>query len=559
MPTRHGRSGIGVLRLTGYGGALSGRAVINLLFPLLLARAVNAALTTPSSLNQPIQQLAACMLALAVLEIASALLGGYAISRYTAKLRISLVRHLLALGPADRLHAGDSVARVIYAASDAAAVPAVIVSTIIEMAGSITAAVAVWTIDWRTGLTFTALLPLVLLAGRRPLTALQDQQGRYLTAQSEISTRLLSALEGCRTIRSAGTAEQEVQRILSPLGALTTAGRGLWSVQRLLVYRVRVVIALIQVATLAAAGLSLHAGLIQPGDLLALVAYAGLALAGVDQIDTVAGLAHSAASRRRLSDAFALPTAPGGTKDLSGPPVAVTFHDVSLELADGGLHNITMHLPAEHSLAIVGASGSGKSLVAALVGGLVLPDRGAVLLNGVPVPELNPEILHRAVSYAFDTPALLGSTLAEAIAYPHPVDQQQVRRAARLAKADGFIRRLPAGYQTAVTAAPMSGGELQRVGLARAFAADAPVLVLDDAMTGLDAVTEAEIRDVITTRLPGRTRLLVAHNAATAAGCDLVAWLEDGHLRAVGCHTDLWPDPDYRALFVSNDLSESIA
>jgi ATP-binding cassette subfamily B protein len=247
-----------------------------------------------------------------------------------------------------------------------------------------------------------------------------------------------------------------------------------------------------------------------------------------------------------------------GTRDIDGRSVSVTWRDVSIERVDTGLHNLSLHLPAGQSLAIVGASGSGKSLVAALVGHLVPPDRGEVLLNSIPVQELDPNVLHRTVSYAFDTPALLGSTLAEAIAYPDPVDLSRVQHAARTARADSFIRCLPAGYQTTLEAAPMSGGELQRIGLARAFAADAPVLVLDDATTGLDAVTEAEIREVITTRLTGQTRLLIAHSAATAAACDQVAWLEHGQVRAVGRHRDLWLEPDYRGLFVGSDLIEAI-
>ena len=123
------------------------------------------------------------------------------------------------------------------------------------------------------------------------------------------------------------------------------------------------------------------------------------------------------------------------------------------------------------------------------------------------------------------------------------------REAARLARADGFLQRLPSGYRTKLSAAPMSGGELQRLGLARVFDADAPVLVFDDATSGLDAMTEAEIRDVITSSLPGRTRLLAVHHAETAARCDRVAWLEHGRLRAHARHDELWQDPDYRALF----------
>jgi len=125
----------------------------------------------------------------------------------------------------------------------------------------------------------------------------------------------------------------------------------------------------------------------------------------------------------------------------------------------------------------------------------------------------------------------------------------EVTGAARAAHADAFIRRLPEGYDTPLERAPMSGGERQRVGLARALVRPARVYVLDDATSGLDTVTEAEVTDAITTLLQGRTRLVVAHRAATAARCDLVAWLEKGRIVALAPHTELWRDGAYRAVF----------
>lgn len=95
----------------------------------------------------------------------------------------------------------------------------------------------------------------------------------------------------------------------------------------------------------------------------------------------------------------------------------------------------------------------------------------------------------------------------------------------------------------------MSGGELQRLGLARAFAHAGRVLVLDDATSSLDTVTELQITDALLDRFADRTRLIVTHRASTAARADLVAWLDGGRLRALAPHRELWRDPDYRAVF----------
>jgi ATP-binding cassette subfamily B protein len=198
----------------------------------------------------------------------------------------------------------------------------------------------------------------------------------------------------------------------------------------------------------------------------------------------------------------------------------------------------------------VGRSGAGKSLLAALAGRLADPDAGEVLLDGVPLRELPHDDLRRAVGYAFARPALLGGTVEQAIglglASPSP---DRVRAAARTALADDFVRRLPDGYDTAVADAPRSGGESQRLGLARAFAHGGRLLILDDALSSLDTVTERHITDALLGDGPGTTRLLVAHRSATAACADAVAWLDEGRVRAVGRHEELWRLAEYRAVF----------
>jgi ATP-binding cassette subfamily B protein len=154
------------------------------------------------------------------------------------------------------------------------------------------------------------------------------------------------------------------------------------------------------------------------------------------------------------------------------------------------------------------------------------------------------------VCCAFERPSLIGATIADVIALgAHRPGQAELVAAARAANADAFIRRMPAGYQTALADAPMSGGEAQRLGLARAFAHAGRVLVLDDVAASLDSVTEHRIREVLTGALADRTRLIVAHRVSTASQADVVVWLEDGRVRAVAPHHRLWEQSGYRAVF----------
>jgi ATP-binding cassette subfamily B protein len=180
---------------------------------------------------------------------------------------------------------------------------------------------------------------------------------------------------------------------------------------------------------------------------------------------------------------------------------------------------------------------------------MIDPDAGTVRLDETDLREFTADALHRRVTYAFDRPVLLGGTIAETIALRSgPIEPALIVAASRAACAEEFITRLPDGYDTALRAAPLSGGEAQRLGLARAFAHPAQVLVLDDATSSLDTVTEHRI-SIALAAAHGRTRIVLARRASTAARAQRVLWFENGRIRGDGAHHDLWSDPDYRAVF----------
>ena len=211
-------------------------------------------------------------------------------------------------------------------------------------------------------------------------------------------------------------------------------------------------------------------------------------------------------------------------------------------------------MPAGAAVALVGRSGAGKSTLAWLAGRLADPDAGTVLLDGTDLREFTKAALREAVVYAFERPELLGDTPGDVIGFGfRRPDDAQVRAAAGQAQAAAFLARLPRQMSTSLDRTPLSGGEVQRLGLARAFAhADAArLLVLDDATSSLDTVTEMLVARAVTDELSGLTRLIVAHRAATAARADLVAWLDGGRIRALAPHAELWADREYRANFAA--------
>ncbi|WP_053693143.1 ABC transporter ATP-binding protein [Streptomyces sp. WM6372] len=538
------------LRLAVLGVLLTARISVGVALPALLATAVGAVLDR-TDVRGPAALLAAVLVAGALCEAAAGPLASSANATGTHRLRMLTVRHLLALGPRSPHAVGDAVTQVVRSAPMAAGLPAWAAESAISLLGSVAALAALWWTNWQAGLTFTLAMPLTVLIAQRFMKEAGRAQENYLGAQSRIADGLVAALAGVRTIRAAGTLAAETDRVLEPLPELSAAGRAMWRTERDVVWRLGLLLPLTDVLVLAVAGLAVADGRLSPAGLLAVSGYLALASGMVDQIDVLLGIAQARAGARRLGEVFRHEPPAGGTGNTVPADGAVLLRGVTVRHAgEPVLDRLDLDLPAGAAVALVGRTGAGKSVLAGLPGRLTDPDEGEISIGGVPVRELPLDRLRTLVVHAFERPELYGRTVHEAISFGRPgADREDVVRAARAARADRFVRRLPAGYDTPLDEAPMSGGERQRLGLARALLRPALVHVLDDATSGLDTVTEAEVSRSVTELLAGRTRLVVAHRAATAARCDLVAWLDSGRIRAYGPHHVLWADPEYRAVF----------
>jgi len=522
--------------------SLSG-AGVTLALPAALGAAIDAVVAGQDA-TRPVL-VAASLIAFAVLtDLAEAFAGVACVAGTTSWLRMRLLRHLLSLSPPSirRFETGDLVSRVSGHSVDAAQAGTSLVVTAVAVVPPLGSLVLLALIDLRTAGAFLAgvcLVALVLRAFTRNTSAVAIG---YQRAQGAIAARLTEALSGIRTIAAAMTAEQEERRILESLPGLSDNGRRMWTVLARSTAQAAVVGPVVLVAVLAVGGLALTDGRITPGELFAASRYAvlGAGLGGL--VGVLGALGRARAATQRVSEVLTQPSTGYGVETL---PLTsrgeLRFHRVTVKSL---LHNVDLTLPAGAAVAVVGKSGSGKSVLAELAARLRDPDEGAVLLDGIPLPELTHDELRRAIGCAFERPHLVGGTLVEAIAMGR--DPDSAVRAAKAVQAHSFVVRLPEGYQTPLAQTPMSGGERQRLGLARAWHAQR-LLVLDDATSSLDMVTEMKIAQALLED-SGRTRLIITHRVPTAARADLVIWLDGGRVQAVAPHDVLWPDPRYRAV-----------
>ncbi|MFD7732488.1 ABC transporter ATP-binding protein [Kitasatospora phosalacinea] len=221
------------------------------------------------------------------------------------------------------------------------------------------------------------------------------------------------------------------------------------------------------------------------------------------------------------------------------------------------LEGLSLRLAQGETLALVGASGSGKSTVAQLVPRFYDPTSGTVRLFGQDVREATLDSVRAAIGIVPEESFLFSESVRTNIAYGHPdATDEQIGAAARIAQADGFIRELPDGYDTKVgeQGLTLSGGQRQRIALARAVLTDPRILLLDDATSAVDPQIEAEIHDALHSVMAGRTTLLIAHRRSTLQLADRIAVLEAGRLIDLGTHEELTARcPRYRSLITDPD------
>jgi ATP-binding cassette subfamily B protein len=309
-------------------------------------------------------------------------------------------------------------------------------------------------------------------------------------------------------------------------------------------------------------------GTITLGDFTAFYAYLLLLISPMRTLGYMLGAAQRAtASGARIFqvlDREPAMTVPDGAPALPDGPGRVSLRGVGLTFEGGtrpALHDIDLEVEAGRTIAVVGAMGSGKTALMSLLPRLYDATTGTVEIDGADVRSVTPDSLRHAIAMVNDDPFLFSATVHDNIAYARAdATREEVEAAAQAAQADEFIAELPDGYDTLVgeRGLTVSGGQRQRLAIARAILADPRILILDDATSSVDASTEQEIKFALRSALAGRTTFVIAHRLSTIALADEIVVLEDGTIDDRGTHDELLERSDLYREIVEKGMPDQV-
>jgi ATP-binding cassette, subfamily B, bacterial len=391
-------------------------------------------------------------------------------------------------------------------------------------------------------------LPILLALSMRMRSLVFPATWHAQQRSGEVAGVVDEAVTGVRVVKGFGQEDREQRRLALAAKNLFGSRVRLVKLQSKYTAGLATVPVLAQVAVLALGGwLSIH-GRLSLGTFLAFSTYLVQLVAPVRMMSVVFATSQQArAGAERVLDV--LDATPLVIERADAVALATLRGEVRFEgvrfgysLKQPVLDGFDLHVRAGEVVALVGASGSGKSTVTALLPRFYDATSGRITIDGVDVRDVTLDSLRHQVGVAFEEAFLFSDTVRANIAYARPdATQHEVEAAARAAGAHRFVEELPQGYATVVgeRGVTISGGQRQRVALARAILGDPRILVLDDATSSVDATTEEAIHDTLSTIMQGRTTILVAHRRSTLRLADRIVVIDKGRVVADGTHEEL--------------------
>lgn len=468
--------------------------------------------------------------------------GAYEMS---ASGRLSLAEHLrkLSLGFLSRHDPGDLSSMLI---TDFMMTETGISHHLPQLMGAIVMPVLafaslIW-IDWRMAVSMFAALPLALLVLWASTKAQRKLSGRQIQAKINAGNRLEEYLQGIRVMKAYNLIGDRFVRLRDAFAELRRA-----CIRQEALLGPFVLLSI----TLVRAGLTmmvLCGTYLLLGGELSILVFVLFLVVGSRVFDPLTSALTNFTEFRYFSIAggriLTLMNEPEMKGERPSPAAGdIRFEHVSFAYQDKEvLHDVSVTLPKNSLTALVGPSGSGKSTVMKLCARFYDPQQGRIFFGGVPMDEINPESLMSHISMVFQDVYLFQDTIRNNIRFGKTdATDEEIIAAARKACCHDFIMRLPQGYDTMVGegGCTLSGGEKQRISIARAILKDAPVILLDEATASLDPENEMEVQKAIDSLIKGRTVIAIAHRLKTIKDADRIIVLDNGRIKEDGTHDEL--------------------
>lgn len=538
--------------------------VAGLTIPLLTKRLVDGFSLSSLGAGQ-LAVMAGAFLLQAVAGGVSVYLLGRVGQQVVAKLRELLWGKLLALPVAyyDERQSGETVSRMM---NDTGVVKGVItehlagfVTGTISMVGSV---VVLFTLDWK--LTTLLLICLPLTAGvLAPLGRSMYKVSKGLQAETASLTGFLNGIVSeIRLLKISGAEPFASERGQAGIRELYRYGLKEGRIQALIFPLIGLVVMLLMVLVIGYGGIRVASGTFTTGSLIAFILYLFQIVMPIQQITTFVAQLQKAmgATEEMLAtlDHVEEDRTSGWQAEAGQKPIWVDRVTFGYKPEEPVLHNVSFTIEPGQVTAIVGPSGSGKTTLFALLERFYKPLEGAVRFGDEPLENYTLASWRDRIGYVSQESPILAGTIRENLCYgvKRQVSERELRTAAKLAYADGFIEALPEGYDTQVGERGMklSGGQRQRIAIARALLRDPQLLLLDEATSSLDSQSELVVQEALDNVMRGRTTVVIAHRLATVKHADRIVFLDKGVVTGIGTHDELYRTHDLYRQFADHQL-----
>ncbi len=471
--------------------------------------------------------------------------------RMVYDLRRRLFDHLTALSLSH--HITTSTADAVYRVDvDAYAIENLVMSGIFPLATAVIGLTATFVILLRLNATIAllslAVVPFLYLCLRFYTSTVSSREERVKELESALIERLWETFGAMRLVKSFAREPHELARYAA-------AGNRTMEARIALTWRQSLFAVVVSTITMLGTALIVIVGgrlvlerRLGVGELTAIIAYLAAVYGPLSTIAHTTGqLQGSIAGARRVRAMLAIePETVESPDAIDAANVKgdIRFEDVGFSYPDGTavLHDITFEAKPGQMVALVGLTGAGKTTLVSLVPRFYNATAGRVLVDGVDVRQYRVRSLRDRIAIVLQEPTLFAGTIADNLRYGRlDASMAEIQDAARAAHAHDFITRLPKGYETEIAeaGASLSGGERQRLSVARALLKDAPILILDEPTSSLDAISEEIVFAALKRLRAGRTTIVIAHRLSTVRDADAILVLDGGRICAQGRHEEL--------------------